>query len=190
MTADKKLIQRMLRGDEQAFDEFFAGYFPRLFRFALTRIRDEAGAEEVVQETLIKVIDKLATYRGEAPLFSWLCTFCRHEIGRYLKKSNKTLAAFAEDIPDVRAALESLSAADSDDPESMAFRSERARLVQVALDALPPHYGDALEWKYIEGLSVQELAARLELGQKATESLLVRARRAFRDGFGSLSESR
>ena len=60
------------------------------------------------------------------------------------------------------------------------------RLIQVALDNLPARYGDALEWKYIEGHSVKEIAQRLELGTEATQSLLARARRAFADAYTSL----
>ena len=54
-------------------------------------------------------------------------------------------------------------------------------LVQRVLDHLPSHYADALEWKYIDEVSVQEIAQRLGVGAKAAESLLTRARRAFRD---------
>jgi DNA-directed RNA polymerase specialized sigma24 family protein len=53
----------------------------------------------------------------------------------------------------------------------------------VTLDALPRRYGDALEWKYVLGLTVEEIAGRLGLGPKAAASLLTRARQAFRDGF-------
>jgi RNA polymerase sigma-70 factor, ECF subfamily len=55
--------------------------------------------------------------------------------------------------------------------------------VQVTLDHLPARYADVLEWKYIQGLSVDEIAHRLGVGYKAAESLLTRARQAFRDGF-------
>ena len=75
-------------------------------------------------------------------------------------------------------------------PESALHRKELARLVQVTLDALPRAYGDALEWKYLEGLSVSEIALRLNLGLKAAESLLTRARQAFRDGFTTLTRRR
>ena len=62
-------------------------------------------------------------------------------------------------------------------------RREIARLVQVVLDRLPGRYGDALEWKYIDGFSVAEIAERLALAPKAAESMLTRARAAFRDAF-------
>ena len=91
-----------------------------------------------------------------------------------------------EDRPDVRAALES-AASGVDGPERAFERAELGRLVHVALDQLPPHYGHALTWKYLDGLSVKEIASRLELSPKAAESLLTRARLAFRDGFAALT---
>ena len=55
--------------------------------------------------------------------------------------------------------------------------------MQLTLDHLPGRYGDVLEWKYMQELSVDEIADRLGVGYKAAESLLTRARAAFRDGF-------
>jgi len=88
-----------------------------------------------------------------------------------------------EDEPNARAILESLSAPASDEPETRAMRDQAHRLVEATLDALPGRYGDALEWKYVLGLTVQEIAERLGLGAKAAESLLTRARQAFRDRY-------
>jgi RNA polymerase sigma factor (sigma-70 family) len=68
-------------------------------------------------------------------------------------------------------------------PEEALSRKEEAHLVHAALDLLPPHYARALEWKYLDRLPVQEIAGRLRLGVKAAESLLTRARRAFREGY-------
>ncbi len=59
----------------------------------------------------------------------------------------------------------------------------------MALDQLPSHYGSALEWKYLEELSVKEIASRLKLSPKAAESTLTRAREAFRDGFTALTRT-
>ena len=188
---DRGLVRRMLAGDERAFDDFFEGHFPGLYRFALTRLnRDEDAAEEVAQATICKAITKLGTYRGEAALFTWLCTFCRHEISTFYKR-NKLAARHVdliEDTPEVRAALESSSGM-VEGPEKALDRAEVGRLVQVALDQLPTHYGNALEWKYLEELPVKEIALRLKLSPKAAESLLTRAREAFRDGFAALTRT-
>jgi RNA polymerase sigma-70 factor (ECF subfamily) len=190
---DMRLARRVLGGDEAAFEEFFDGYFPRLYRFALARLDGrEDAAEDVVQATLCNAMTGLKTFRGEAALFTWLCTLCRHEIGAYIRRHGRPSAAveLVEDAPEIRAALESLAASAGGDPEEPLHRREIARLVQVALDALPSRYGDALEWKYVHGLSVREIAARLRLGPKAAESLLTRARQAFREGFAALTGGR
>jgi RNA polymerase sigma-70 factor (ECF subfamily) len=181
---DRFLVARMVRGDEVAFGEFFESHFPALFRFAMPRVGgDSEVAEDVVQAALCRAVRKLSSYRGEAALLTWLCTFCRHEISAYFEKVSRVppMVELLDDIPEVRAALESLRPTDR--PEAALQRNETSRLVQIVLDRLPGHCGDALEWKYIDGLSVAEIAERLGLGTKAAESMLTRARVAFRDAF-------
>jgi RNA polymerase sigma-70 factor (ECF subfamily) len=187
--SDLDLARRLLAGDESAFEEFFAAYFPRVYRFARARLGSDVDAvEDVVQTTLIKALDKLHTYRGEAALFTWLCTFCRREIAAWHQRTGrKREVSLEEDRAETRAVLDSLAALSQDDPGHELDRRELSRLVQATLDHLPDRYGDALEWKYIEGLSVDEIARRLGLGYKAAESLLTRARQAFREGFSLLA---
>jgi RNA polymerase sigma-70 factor (ECF subfamily) len=179
----------MLRGDESAFDEFFEDNSPRLYRFALVRMHhDHDAAEEVVQAAICAAIAKLRTYRGEAALFTWLCTFCRHEISAHYArlKRQPPFTELVEEDDDVMAALDSLWVQSGRGPDDLVQQQEVERLVHVALDRLPRHYANALEWKYVESLSVNEIAARLGLTPKAAESLLTRARVAFRGGFSAL----
>jgi RNA polymerase sigma-70 factor, ECF subfamily len=182
---DLALARLIVAGDESASEEFFAEYFPRLYRFARIRLGgDDQAAEEVVQSTLIRAVRKLHTFRGEAALFTWLCTLCRREIGEWLERQGRNSEVLLiEDHPAARLALDAAASLASADPENEASRRELSRLVQVTLDHLPRRYGQALEWKYIQGLSVDEIAARLGVGYKAAESLLTRARGAFRDAF-------
>lgn len=183
--SDLALARRLLAGDETALDEFFRDYFPRLYRFACVRLGgNDDAAEEVVQSAMTKAFQKLHTYRGEAAMFTWLCAVCRREITEWRERTGmRAEVALIEDEPRTRAALDALAAMTRDDPETELHRSEIARLVQVTLDHLPARYADALEWRYMQGLSVDEIASRLGLGYKAAESLLTRARHAFRDGF-------
>jgi RNA polymerase sigma-70 factor (ECF subfamily) len=187
-STDLDLARRMRGGDERAFDEFFDAYFDAVYRFALARLgRDPDAAQEVAQETLARAALKISSYRGEAALFTWLCTFCRREVSAYVRRSRRagTPVELREEAMEIRAALESLSSEAPAGSAAAALRADVVRAVQVTLDALPRHYGDALEWKYVLGLSVEEIAERLGLGPKAVESLLARARQAFRDGFAA-----
>jgi RNA polymerase sigma-70 factor (ECF subfamily) len=185
---DSILVRRMLTGDQRAFDEFFNGYFDRLYRFALVRLgNDTDAAEEVVQQTLCRAVEKLGRFRGEAALFTWLCQICRNAMADlYRSKGYRgdNVVPF-EDTAEIRAALESLSALPALDPQVSMQDEQLRRLVRVILDHLPKRYADVLEWKYIQGLSIKEIAGRLELGPKAAESVLSRARAAFRDGLAA-----
>lgn len=188
---DKRLVKQLLRGDERAFDRFFNDNFSRLYRFALTRLSDDPdAAREVAQITLSKAVRKLHTYKAEAALFTWLCTICRNETSDWLTQQGRYRdhIVLAEDFAEVRAAVDSLQEPEGLGPEAEFRRVELLRLIQVALDRLPPNYGNALEWKYIEGRSVREIAERMEIGREAAQSLLARARRAFADVYSSLTE--
>ena len=91
-----------------------------------------------------------------------------------------------DDQPELRAAVESIEAPEEFDLVKSYGRAESARLVRVVLDRLPSSYGDALEWKYIEGQSVETIGERLGIGTTAAQSLLARARRAFRESLESV----
>jgi RNA polymerase sigma-70 factor (ECF subfamily) len=192
---DAALVRRMLRGDESAFDEFFDAYFDRVFRFAARRMDDDDAAQDVAQATLVAAVRKLETWRGEAALFTWLCAICRRELAAQATKATKEhkrtqrgAARALDDGPEVRAVLEQI-ASGGDSPERAYERAELARVVQLALDYLPDRYGDLLEWKYIEGRAVAEIAARLQSTPKAVESMLTRAREAFREAFAELTRA-
>jgi RNA polymerase sigma-70 factor (ECF subfamily) len=184
--SDRQLVDRLLRGDARAFDEFFNEYYPRLFRFVKRRLPlDAAAAEDVAQATICRALESLRTFRGEAALMTWLCTLCRRELSARWHESRPYAASpvLAEDDPEVRAALESLMAADSGDPLLAAGREQVRECICAALDYLPTPYADILEWKYVRDLSVADIARRLGRSTKATESLLTRAREAFREAF-------
>jgi RNA polymerase sigma-70 factor, ECF subfamily len=185
LTDDRELVRRMLAGDERAFSEFFATYFPRIYRFALPRLsRNEDTAKDVVQNTLIKAIRNLASFRGESAMFTWLCQICRREIADQVRSQRRHAGkvVLIDDSEDVRLALESIEAPAADDPLRRCDGAELKRLVHAVLDRLPGRYGEALEWKYVEGRSVEEIGDLLGIGHTAAQSLLARARVAFRDG--------
>jgi RNA polymerase sigma-70 factor, ECF subfamily len=183
--ADLDLAKRMLAGEEDAFDTFGERYFKALYRFAAARLDgDRDLSREIVQTTVAKALARLRTYRGEASLLTWLCSCCRNEILMHLR--HRRAAPADRELPEeVEPAVGSFVHRPRD-PEAALLRQEKADLVHVALDGLPAHYSQALEWKYLECLPVEEIAARMELRPKAAESLLARARQAFRSSYQGL----
>ncbi len=189
---DKKLAKELLKGNERAFDRFFDEHFARLYRFAVTRLRgNEEAAREIVQSTLFKGIRKMSGYRAEAAMFTWLCAICRNEISDWFSRENRyrERIVLIEDQPEVAAVIDSVQAPVEENPERQYQRVEAVRLIQVALDRLPANYGNVLEWKYVEGHSVRDIATRLGIGTEAAQSLLARAKRAFADVYSTLCEA-
>lgn len=186
---DKKLVKQLLAGDERAFDRFFTENFARLYRFAIVRLADDPdSAREIVQVALTRALQKLHTYRAESALFTWLCAICRNEMNDWFAKQGRYREhiVLTEDFPAVQAVVDSFQAPAADSPERSYQRHEAMRLIQVALDNLPAKYGNVLEWKYVEGYSINEISDKLDIGNEATQSLLARAKRAFADVYTSM----
>lgn len=189
---DRRLAKQLLAGDARAFDQFFDENFARLYRFAMARLSDDPdGAREVVQMAMTRAVQKMHTYRAESAMFTWLCAICRNEVSDWLARQGRYRdhIVLVEDFPEVQAAVDSIQAPAADSPERHYQRVEALRLIQVALDRLPPKYGNVLEWKYVEGYSVKEISARLDIGTEATQSLLARAKRAFADVYSTLNNA-
>jgi RNA polymerase sigma-70 factor, ECF subfamily len=191
---ERVLVRRMRAGEEQAFDEFFELYFQPVYRFALSRLDRETDlAKEMAQASICRALEKLHLFRGEATLLTWICAICRFEISAHRRRESRHgEEPLDEDVKPTAEAAE--TALDRFDPQRRMLREEVARQVHQAVDRLPRRYAQALAWKYTDELSVAEIAHRLGVSAKAAESLLTRAREAFRahfplSGSGSASSS-
>lgn len=184
--AERRLVRRMCVGDEEAFDTFAATYLPGLYRFAAARLtRDLDLVPDLVQTAVAKAIDRLDRFRGDSALFTWLCACLKNEIAsHYRRVSRRPVEVELDDA--VQAVAEARDERAQPEAEERLLEIEAAELVHAALDAVPERYARALEWKYLEGLPVAEIASRLGSTPKAAESLLGRARVAFRDAYNHL----
>lgn len=188
---DETWRQQALRGDEAALRRLTAELLPALYRFCLYRVgRNQHLCEEVVQETLLRVLRDLPRYEPERAggnLFPWLTGLARNEIQRVLGREKGALSLqtlwerMDRELLAVFAKLESEPFSDE-----MLQREETRDLVNGAMSQLPRHYRQALEAKYVSGDSVRTIAERWRMTEKATESLLTRAREAFRAAFVAL----
>jgi RNA polymerase sigma-70 factor (ECF subfamily) len=188
--ADRVLVSRMRAGEQRAFDEFFNASASRLAAFVSRRSGlDPASVEDIVQNTLIKAVRNLASYRGEAALFTWVTEICRHELADARRKAARRPAHDSLDEPDAVAfPVPQLWVPEHLEPAAEADAHRRRKAVIRALNDLPERYARALEAKYGDGLSVKEVAALFGLTTVAAQSLLARARDAFRDRWNSESD--
>jgi RNA polymerase sigma-70 factor (ECF subfamily) len=182
---EQDLIDRMSRGDQRAFDQFFDAYAARLGAFAARRASlDAAALEDVVQVTMIKALRGLDSFRGGSSLFTWLCQICRNHLADLRRKAGRQPGT--QSLEQLESATSSQTLAeltDYRDPLIECASDMNRRAVRRSLNLLPSSYARILELRYGEDLSLLEIAQILRLSESATESRLVRARYAFRDGW-------
>lgn len=186
--------RRALDGDAEAVRSLAEAVLQPLYGFCLYRVgRNAHLCEEVVQETLLRAIREMERYQPERAgnnIFPWLTGLARNEIHRVLHREHAAVSLEAlwermdAELLDLFARLESEPLA-----EEVLQRQETRDLVNVTMSQLPPHYREALEAKYVNGRSVRDLAATWHTTEKAVESQLTRARKAFRAAFRTLSRN-
>jgi RNA polymerase sigma-70 factor (ECF subfamily) len=183
--------RRALAGDADAVTALAQAVLRPLYGFCLYRVGGNRHlCEEVVQETLVRALRDLERYepaRAADNIFPWLTGLARNEIHRTLQREKGTVSLellwqhMDRELLDLYARLESEPFGDD-----VLVRQETCELVNATMSQLPPHYREALEGKYINGKSVRDLAAAWRTSEKAAESQLTRARKAFRATFLAL----
>lgn len=183
MPDEQDLVDRMRRGEQRAFDEFFDAYAARLGAFAARRCSlDAAALEDIVQLTMINAMRGLATFRGGSALFTWLCQICRNQIADVTRKAARQPPTQSlEQITGDRPSATIVELTDFRDPLDECAGDSSRSAVRRAINRLPASYARILELRYGDELTVPEIARLLRVSVTAAESRLVRARQAFRD---------
>lgn len=182
MSDDLDLIARMRQGDERAFHQFFDTYASRLGAFVARRSPlDPAGIEDVVQMTMINAIRGLATFRGGSTLFTWLCQICRNVLADARRKAatqprTQSVDELAADRPNATV----IELTDFRDPLNECELDSTRGAVRHVINKLPARYARILELRFGDELTVPEISRTLQMTESAAESLLIRARQAFR----------
>lgn len=165
-----------------------------LYAFCFYRVgKNRTLCEEVVQETLLIALRTLARYepkRAADNIFPWLTGLARNEIQRVLareKGAHSLVTVWANLDRELQGLYARLEAEPFGD--DVLRREETRDLVNVTMSQLPSQYRETLEAKYVANKSVRDIAVMLSLSEKAVESQLTRARKAFRATFLTLSRN-
>src|SRR5436305_1282838 len=170
--SDHDLMARAARGEEPAFRILVARHTGRALVIARRILRNDARAEEIVQDAMLRVWINAPRWRPEAAFRTWLyrvlVNLCLNEKRRGIDLPLEVAGDPADPAPDAGAVLET---------------RERDRALAAAIDALPARQRAAIVLTYQEGLGNAEAAAVLDTTVSGLETLLVRARRSLRAAF-------
>jgi RNA polymerase sigma-70 factor (ECF subfamily) len=167
------------RGDREAFRAIMQRCNQRLFRVARALAGSDDEAEDVLQEAYLHAFAGIGDFRGEAGLLTWLTAITLNEARGRLRKHRPQVDLAVMDDTGSRI-IPFPGMAVNADPEAETQRSETRRLLESAMDSLPPDFRIVFILREIEGCGVEETARQLGLKPQTVKTRLFRARRLLR----------
>lgn len=177
--SDEEIVQRVLEGETPLFEIVMRRYNQLLYRTARVILRDDAEAEDVMQDAYVRAYEHLSQFAGRAQFSTWLTRIAIHEaLGRARRRNRVEQFGdpesgnpeFKQGISEVNVATTSL------DPEQQTSVSELGKALDNAILAIPEQYRLVLMMRDVEQLSTSETAGALELSEENVKVRLPRAR--------------
>lgn len=181
---DSALAELAVGGDHEAFRHIMQRFGRLLYRIARGAVDDDTEAEDIVQETFVRAYRKLDTFRGDAPLRTWLVSILLNEARSQLRRRRPMVQPEQIDSSAPDPYWASRAAAGNGDPMSLVARDEIHRLLADAIGRLPDPYRAVYLLRDLEERSVEETAARLAIKPQTVKTRLHRARRLLRQSLG------
>lgn len=175
---DNELVKRIKNGDQGAFRALYDKYADLLFAFILHQV-DKETATEIWQETWIVFVEKIYDFQYRSTIFTWLSAIAKNKIADYYRNVRKqerflNIDRLSFDI-------------DADELDIGSIDGETQADAITVLAHLTSEYRYLLESKYIGNKSIDEIANEMDKSYKSIESMLTRAREAFRKRFKQIN---
>ena len=176
---DQLLVDRAQHGDKKAFELLVVKYQRKLMRLISRLIRDQAEAEDVVQEAFIKAYRALPQFRGDSAFYTWLYRIGINTAKNYLVTQGRRAPTSTEaDVEEAETFDDGEQLRDINTPESMLATKQIAETVNLAMEVLPEELRIAITLREIEGLSYEDIAEAMHCPIGTVRSRIFRAREA------------
>jgi RNA polymerase sigma-70 factor (ECF subfamily) len=182
--SDAELVKRVAAQDHEAFRVLMKRHNQMLYRAARSILKNEAEAEDAVQEAYLHAYRAMGDFRGDAKLSTWLVRITVNEaITRLHKHARRAEVIHLEgdDLHDQHSAEESMNDSPPEVPERAALRAEMRKLLEARIDTLPEAFRSVFVLRALEEMSVEETAAALGLNEATVRSRFFRARGLLRE---------
>ena len=175
---DHELVQRVQRGDSAAFDLLVRKYQHRIVALIGRYVSDWSECQDVAQETFLRAYRALGNFRGDAQFYTWLHRIAVNTAKNHLVASNRRPPGADIDVADAEQFDSGIRLRDTDTPERELMRQQVEQTVVRAVEALPEELRVAITLREVEGMSYEEIAARMDCPIGTVRSRIFRAREA------------
>ena len=179
---ESNLVERAQAGDARAFTQLVDQYERKIFRLAKHITQSQEDAEDVLQETFLKAYEHLPDFQRQSKFYTWLVRIAVNEsLMKLRKRKTARTVSLDEGIDTGEETVAREIAVWEDNPEERYSREELRRILDEAIDALPPIFRTVFVLRDIDELSTEETAGVLNISIPAVKSRLLRARLQLRD---------
>ena len=181
---DAELARRIATGSHEAFTLLMRRYNQMLFRTARSVLKDDAEAEDAVQEAYLLAYGAMGKFRGDAKLSTWLVRITVNESIARLRKRKRSAEVIrldGEAEPDSETGEMNMKESATEQPERAAQRAQARRLLEAKIDELPDAFRTVFVLRAVEELSVEETAAALAIPEATVRTRFFRAKSLLRE---------
>jgi RNA polymerase sigma-70 factor (ECF subfamily) len=175
---DQELVNRVKRGDKQAFDILVRKYQQKVVNLISRYVRDPHEALDVTQEAFIKAYRALPNFRGDSAFYTWLYRIAINTAKNFLVAQGRRPPDEGVDVQTAEQMDVGVRLKEHATPEDYALQDELAKTVWEAIDALPEDLRTAIMLRELEGLSYEEIAKAMSCPVGTVRSRIFRAREA------------
>ena len=182
VNGEAALVAQARDGDSAAFTELVNRYDRRIFRLAKHITQNEDDAQEILQDTFLKAYEHLPGFQGNSRFYTWLVRIAVNEsLMKLRKRKSGKMVSLDETIDTGEETIAREIAVWDDNPEQRYSQSELHKILEDAIDSLPPIFRSVFILRDVDELSTEEAAEALNISIPAVKSRLLRARLQLRD---------
>ncbi len=182
MDVDQETIRRILAGDYKAFEQIVEKYHGKVYRHLRKMVKDDLLAEDLLQDTFLRVYQGLNGFAGASAFSTWLFKIATNSALMVLRKREPELVEFDEQVANYDGVnLMAQSSALVNTPFEILLSAEGKKKIEDAIESLPIIYRSVIMLRDVEGFSIEEVSNILDSSVAAVKSRLHRARSMARD---------
>lgn len=172
--SDKELVEKLLKGDAKSLKYFYANFKPKLGNFIGNKVASIEDSEEILQDVFFQSLDALRNFTYKSSLSTFLYSIANHKIIDFYRKKKLKQIVFSRLPEDITPLVSKLLG-----PEEEMQTKETKEQIRHVLRRIKPIYSTIIRLKYIDGMSMKEIAEKMLMSIKSVESTLFRARTTF-----------
>ncbi|HNP65667.1 MAG TPA: RNA polymerase sigma factor RpoE [Woeseiaceae bacterium] len=184
--SDKKLVERVQKGDKGAFDLLVLKYQHKIVNLIMRYVRDPELSLDIAQEAFIKAYRALPRFRGDSAFYTWMYRIAVNTAKNHLAAQRRRPMDVELDLQDPEQYDLHAKLKETDTPEGVTLSNELQEIVERAIQSLPEDLRTAIVLRELEGMSYEEIAQTMECPVGTVRSRIFRARDAIGKKVGSL----